>query len=214
VWISIQGGNSISSPDEIDYIPEIHRITLVHLTNNKIAKSSTSFNQNAGLTEYGKKYIDKMIENKILIDLAHINKGAFYDIDKYVPKENTLIVTHTGINGVRKSWRNLDDDQIKIIAKRNGFIGIIYERNFLFYNPFNCNFDNIINHIEYVIKLVGDDYVCLGSDYDGMITLPKNFKDVTYQPILVQKMLEKNWNIDRIQKILGKNFLRVVKDFN
>ncbi|GIW21687.1 MAG: membrane dipeptidase [Candidatus Sericytochromatia bacterium] len=214
VWLSIQGGNSLSELNEIDFIPEIHRITLVHLTNNKIGKSSLSFNQYEGLSKYGKNYIDKMIDNKILIDLSHINKGAFYDIDKYIPKSNTLVVTHTGVNGVRKSWRNLDDDQIKIIAKRNGFIGIIFERNFLSYNPFKCSSNDIIKHIEYVINLVGDDFVGLGSDYDGMITLPRDFKDVTYQPILVQKMLEKRWSIERIKKILGKNFLRVVKDFN
>ena len=65
--------------------------------------------------------------------------------------------------------------------------------------------------MEHVIGVAGDDFVSLGSDYDGMITLPAGFKDVTHQPKLVSLMLQRGWTPERIRKILGANFLRVLR---
>jgi membrane dipeptidase len=57
--------------------------------------------------------------------------------------------------------------------------------------------------------VVGDDFVSIGSDYDGMITPPRDMADATCYPRLVQYMLERGWSEARIRKVLGENFLRV-----
>lgn len=210
-WISIQGGQAIDDNIEnLDKVPEIHRITLLHFTKSKIGASNfDSRNKDIGLTELGKKFVEKMVDNKIIVDLSHINRKGFFDALSVVPSDIPVVVTHTGVNGVFKSWRNIDDDQIKAIAKTNGTIGIIYYPKFI--SPKNCTIANIIDHMEHVIKIAGEDHVNLGSDYDGMITLPKEFKDITYQPLMVEEMLKRKWSVERIQKILGLNFLRVIK---
>jgi len=74
-----------------------------------------------------------------------------------------------------------------------------------------ASFDLVIQHIEYIIKLVGVDYVGIGSDFDGIESPPKQLDDVTTYPLITKALLAKGYNRRDISKILGGNFLRVLK---
>ncbi len=212
--MSIQGGQAIDNNlDNLDKIPEIHRITLVHFTKSKIGASNADIrNKSTGLSDFGKDFVRKMVDNKILVDLSHINRKGFFDALEAVP-DSIVVVTHTGVNGVYQCWRNIDDQQIKAVSETGGTVGIIYHPKFLAKTIVNCSIDSIIDHLAHVINVAGEDCPTLGSDYDGLIYLPRELKDITYQPILVQKMLERKWSAERIKKILGLNFLRVIKSY-
>jgi membrane dipeptidase len=69
----------------------------------------------------------------------------------------------------------------------------------------------LIQHIEYIIKLVGVDYVGLGSDFDGMESPPQQLDDVTTYPLITKALLEKGYSKKDVTKILGGNFMRVLK---
>ena len=69
----------------------------------------------------------------------------------------------------------------------------------------------LIDHIEYIIKLVGVDYVGLGSDFDGINITPQQLDDVTTYPLITKALVEKGYSKKDIDKILGGNFLRVLK---
>jgi len=71
--------------------------------------------------------------------------------------------------------------------------------------------DVVIDHIDYVKNLVGIDYVGIGSDMDGGISVPYDLYDVTCYPVLTQKMMERGYTEPEIRKVLGLNFLRVFK---
>ena len=70
--------------------------------------------------------------------------------------------------------------------------------------------DTFIDHIEYVINLIGIDYVGIGSDYDGLDCLPFGWTDCM-DHIKIAECLDKRGysNID-IEKVMGQNFLRVL----
>tara|TARA_R110000868_G_scaffold220733_1_gene472147 strand:- start:3324 stop:4493 length:1170 start_codon:yes stop_codon:yes gene_type:complete len=70
---------------------------------------------------------------------------------------------------------------------------------------------NVIQHIEYIIKLVGVDYVGLGSDFDGINLTPLQLDDVTSYPLITKALVEKGYSKTAITKILGGNMLRVLK---
>jgi membrane dipeptidase len=72
-------------------------------------------------------------------------------------------------------------------------------------------FDLLIQHIEYIIKLVGADYVGIGSDFDGIEAPPKQLDDVTTYPLITKALVERGYTKREINKILGGNFLRVLK---
>jgi len=211
-WISIQGGQAIDNNlYDLERIPEIHRITLVHFTRSRIGASNFDrLHANLGLSPFGRDFVAKMVEQRILVDLSHINRKGFFDALEVMPSHVPPVVTHTGVKGVCDLWRNIDDAQIRAIAERQGTIGVIYEQNFLHRQKSQQTLSRIVDHMQHIIQVAGEDFVSLGSDYDGMITLPADFPDITWQPALVQEMLKRNWSEDRIRKILGQNFLRVV----
>ncbi|TMI65195.1 MAG: membrane dipeptidase [Bacteroidetes bacterium] len=69
----------------------------------------------------------------------------------------------------------------------------------------------LIQHIDYIVKLVGVDYVGLGSDFDGINITPKQLDDVTAYPLITKALVEKGYSKKDINKILGGNLLRVLK---
>jgi len=69
----------------------------------------------------------------------------------------------------------------------------------------------IIDHIDYIVKLVGVDYVGLGSDFDGINLTPQQLDDVTTYPLITKALVEKGYTKKDINKILGGNFLRVLQ---
>jgi membrane dipeptidase len=73
----------------------------------------------------------------------------------------------------------------------------------------------LVDHIDHIVKLVGDDYVGIGSDYDGVSALPVGLEDVTTYPRITQELLSRGYSKRSIKKILGGNVLRVMKaNFN
>lgn len=69
----------------------------------------------------------------------------------------------------------------------------------------------LIDHIDYIVKLVGIDYVGLGSDFDGINLTPQQLDDVTSYPLITKALAERGYRKKNILKILGGNFLRVLK---
>jgi membrane dipeptidase len=65
--------------------------------------------------------------------------------------------------------------------------------------------------VDRAIELVGEDHVMLGSDFDGGPTLPRGMRDIRDLPMLTDAMLKRGWSETRIQKFLGGNLLRVVR---
>jgi membrane dipeptidase len=68
----------------------------------------------------------------------------------------------------------------------------------------------LIDHIDYIVKLVGVDYVGLGSDFDGVNITPQQLDDVTSYPLITKELLKRGYSKKDIRKILGGNFLRVL----
>ncbi|GAB5520927.1 MAG: dipeptidase [Rhodothermales bacterium] len=72
--------------------------------------------------------------------------------------------------------------------------------------------DDVVAHIEHVKNLVGVDYIGLGSDFDGVTTLPAGLNDASTYPNLIYELLKKGYTEEEIVKILGGNALRVWRE--
>ncbi len=69
----------------------------------------------------------------------------------------------------------------------------------------------LIDHIDYVAKLAGTDHVGIGSDFDGVESLPKEMDDVTFLPNITRELQKRGYSDKDIRKILGGNVMRVMK---
>ncbi len=75
--------------------------------------------------------------------------------------------------------------------------------------PF-ANVDTVLDHIDYVTRLVGVDYVGIGSDFDGVgDSLPQGLKDVSTYPNLIEGLLRRGYSDADIEKVMSGNLLRV-----
>jgi membrane dipeptidase len=69
----------------------------------------------------------------------------------------------------------------------------------------------LIKHIDYMVKLIGADHVGIGSDFDGAESYPLEMNDVTDYPKITQELLKLHYSEADIDKILGGNFIRVLR---
>lgn len=69
----------------------------------------------------------------------------------------------------------------------------------------------VIDHIDHIVKLIGVDHVGLGADFDGAESFPKGMNSVADFPKVTDELLKRGYLQKDIEKILGGNFLRVLK---
>ena len=72
----------------------------------------------------------------------------------------------------------------------------------------------VVDHIEYVINLVGEDYVGLGSDFCGMMIPPAGLENVSKLPNITRELVCRGYSDATIKKILGGNFIRVFRQIS
>jgi membrane dipeptidase len=210
--IVVQGGNALDQTEtSLELIPDdlVVLVTLVHLSTSSLGRTSSpaALGADTGLTSKGKDYVQQLDARNIFVDLAHVSPKGFWDAVAVHDKTRPLIDSHTGVAGVTPHWRNVDDAQIKAIADTGGVVAVIYQSTFLGGGPLGCKAERVVDHLEHIIKVAGDQVPALGSDWDGMIVTPRDMPTCLELPRLVQLMLDRGWKADRISKILGGNFL-------
>jgi membrane dipeptidase len=214
-FIGVQGGNALDRDlDALEIAAgDVVRITLVHLSTSTLGTTSSPLNlkSSGALTRFGKDYVRRLNDKRIFVDLAHINRQGFFDAAAVHDKTQPLIVTHTGVAGVHRHWRNLDDEQLRVIANTGGTIGVMYQSTFLGDPWYAGRAESVVRHLAHIVETVGEDYASLGSDWDGMILPPRDMPTCLELPKLVQLMLDRKWSPERISKILGGNFLRSLR---
>ena len=93
-------------------------------------------------------------------------------------------------------------------AKINQIWGETFKKEL---DPLRPTLSQVVDHIDYIVKLVGDDYVGIGSDYDGIDFAPKGLDDATTYPKITEELKRRGYSDSSIKKILGGNVLRVMK---
>ena len=81
-------------------------------------------------------------------------------------------------------------------------------------NSITPSIEVYIDHIDYVVKLIGIDYVGVGSDYDGLDCLPNGWKDCKDHILILEKLDSRGYKQKEILKVMGNNILRVLEEIN
>ncbi len=71
--------------------------------------------------------------------------------------------------------------------------------------------EDVMAHIDHIVKVAGIDHVGLGSDYDGISKTPLGLEDVSTYPLLTELMLRRGYSEEDIHKVLSQNMLRVFR---
>lgn len=206
VLLALEGGEGIfdESALRIFYRLGVRMISLTWNQRNQFADGIAELETNGGLTLQGKKIIREMEDRGIILDVSHIAPAGFWDIVKIARKP--FLASHSNVMSICSHRRNLDDEQIKAIARNGGLIGINFEPEFLANNK-KADISDVIRHIDYIRKLVGIESVVLGTDYDGIETTPIGLEDLGKLDNLKKELLKKSYSMEEIEKISLKNWL-------
>lgn len=161
-----------------------------------------------GLTELGETVAKEMNRLGMAIDVSHMSRNTFFDVINV--SEAPVIATHSGVNALRDHQRNLTDEQLVALAENGGVIGIVFYPHFI-KDDSQAYIEDVVDHIDYAVNLVGIDHVGIGSDFDGA-SMPEDLKNSSELYKLTEELVERGYSKDDIEKILGKNTLRVLKE--
>ncbi len=184
-------------------------ITLCHNGANDICDSARGDAEWNGLSPFGKQVVDEMNRLGMMIDLSHAAESTFYDVLKQ--SKVPVIASHSSVRMLCDHPRNLTDEQIKAIADKRGVVQICLYAGFINEDFQKASLTDAINHIDYIVNLVGIDYVGIGSDFDGDGELIGCRASNELINITV-RLLQKGYTETEIQKIWGGNLLRVMND--
>jgi membrane dipeptidase len=157
-------------------------IGLTHLANNDLGGSSSPLQGDRPLTPLGGEVLEAMAAARVSVDVAHASPRTLAAALAH-PGVRPFC-SHTGVAGAAPSWRNLDDAALRALAGRGGVVGIIYATIYLG----GRRIGDVLRHVEHALDVAGEDAVALGSDFDGMVPMPRELGDVTGVPHLVEAL--------------------------
>ncbi|MEC7877945.1 MAG: dipeptidase [Bacteroidota bacterium] len=146
---------------------------------------------------------ERNMSDDMIIELAKNNGVILINFGSSFVNNNSNMIFFE-IDKLVESWRIENGYEVKdenVIKKRELLINQK--------NPF-ASIDDVLDAIDHVNNLVGQNHIGFGSDFDGLgNSLPSNLKDVSFYPKLIEGLLKRGYNKESIEKICYKNFFRV-----
>ncbi|WP_312060108.1 dipeptidase [Anaerotignum sp.] len=208
--LALEGGEALEG--EISAIHTYYRlgvrsITLTWNHRNRLADGVAEEESRGGLTRFGRQVIEEMEELGMLVDVSHLSEAGFSDVIKFA--KNPFIASHSNARAICDVPRNLKDNQLLKIAEKGGVVGLNL------YSPFLVKYgqggiDDILNHIQHMLSVMGEDFISLGTDFDGIESTPKEISNVADMDTLFAR-IENEFGKVVAEKIFSENLLRVLK---
>lgn len=229
--------NTSAIEDNIDFLQVFKDlgVGIVQLTYNtqNLVGCGCYESRDSGLSDFGREVVDEMNRIGILIDLSHVGPKTSEDAIRHSKKP--VAYSHCLPSGLKAHPRNKSDEQLKFIAERGGFIGVTMFPSFLKRGA-EATVDDYVEAMDYVINIAGEDAVGFGTDFTqghgeeffryithdkgngrklvdfGKLVNPEGIRRIRDYPNLTAAMARAGWKESRIRKVLGENWLRLLKE--
>lgn len=185
----------------------IYIVGLTHTGTNQLADGNAVMHS-GGITPEGRDVVHGLLDNNILIDVAHLHPSCFWKLMELV--ETPCVSSHTGIKERCGVPGNLDLEQIKQIVEREGLVGITFNPETLSTDG-EAEIEDIFIHMDTVVQKFGPDFIAIGSDFGGFDKFTKGMEDLTGISNLEKIMADHGYKREDMEKILGLNWLRIIE---
>lgn len=173
---------------------------LTHFFDNAVAGSMHG-ERKGGLTPLGRRVVQEMERRGMIIDIAHSSHRTVADVLAMATRP--VVSSHGGVQATCAENRNLNDEEIRGVARTGGVIGIgVWDAAVCGTEP--ADTARAMRHIR---DLVGIDHVGLGTDFDGAVTAGY---DVSRIALITQALIDQGFTDEEIGKAMGGNVLRVL----
>ena len=189
--------------------------------------------KDGGLSDFGHEVIAEMNRLGILCDLSHVGAKTSEEVIKASRKP--CAYTHCAPAALKSHPRNKSDEQLRFIVDKGGFVGVTMFPPFLKRGT-SATVDDYVEAMEHVIGVCGEDQVGFGTDFTqgygreffewitrdkgyarkltefGDIINPAGMREIKDYPNLTAAMEKRGWKESRIRKVMGENWVRLLKD--
>ena len=182
-----------------------------------------------GVSEAGKDLVFEMNRLGMIVDLSHVSVETMRDVlgagkDDWAGSRAPVMFSHSSAYAVCPHPRNVPDDVLELVKTRNSIVMVNFSPVFISciasddpnglpeFDPEQATLEHVVDHIMYIGNLIGFDHVGLGSDFDGIPTVPRGLEDVSKYPDLIAELLRRGVSDEDAGKVAGGNLLRVWKD--
>lgn len=210
------------------YRQGLRALQLVDNGRNRMCDGKGEARTGGGLSTFGVAMVEEMNRLGMLIDLAHIAEPGFRDVLEV--SQAPVVDSHSNARAVCDHPRNLTDAQIEALARQGGVVGLTLNGAMTCKGKGTPTLDDLMRHVDHIVRLVGIDHVGLGPDLIAAHPGPPTetpgwlegvyygrpeskyvaaIEDVTGLPQVTAALAERGYSEPDIRKILGGNLLRI-----
>nr|WP_010282260.1 dipeptidase [Bacillus timonensis] len=139
-----------------------------------------------GLSSFGKEVVEEHNKALIWTDVSHLSIKGFWDVMEVA---DFPIASHSNAISICNHRRNLQDEQIQALIKKNSMIGITFVPQFLT-NHGNATIDDVLKHLDHICSLGGENHVGFGSDFDGITDTTRGLENFSGYESLIDYLLK------------------------
>ena len=183
-------------------------MTLCHNGDNDICDSHKGNHEHNGLSEFGKRVVERMNKVGMMVDLSHASEKSFWDALECSSKP--IICSHSSSRALCDHTRNLTDEQMRALARSGGVAQVCMYSGFLKKEE-DATVIDAVRHIMHMIDVMGVDHVGIGSDFDGGGGIP-GLEDASWFVSLTGRLMAQGLTDEQLSLLWGGNFLRVWRD--
>ncbi|KAJ1562822.1 dipeptidase 1 (renal) [Nowakowskiella sp. JEL0078] len=180
-----------------------------------------------GLTSFGEKVVLEMNRLGMLVDIrfeviyllkSSRDFGSSHVSDTVMNRvmditKAPVLFSHSNVRALCDHPRNIPDDVLLRLPIVGGVVMITFVPDFLCPDSDSemVTLERVADHISYIARLIGPEYVGIGADFDGIPSTPLGLEDVSKYPTLIAELLRRGFSSKDIRLIMGGNILRVLK---
>ncbi len=212
-FLTVEEGGVIDG--KMENLEELYRqgIRLITLTWNEenclgFPNNSDQTVMSQGLKPFGIEVVERMNDLGMIVDVSHLSDGGFWDVLKYSKKP--VVASHSNARAMCNHQRNLTDDMIRALAQKGGISGVNFYPAFLAESG-KADIDDLIRHIDYMYHIGGEDFVAMGTDFDGFDG-ELDIRHLGEMNYLYDALKKRKYNDSQIEKFWYKNAMRVMKE--
>ncbi len=214
IILGMQDANHLRSVDDVDeFYRQGQRLTQLTYNSANRLGYGCKVAQDKGITEFGGDVIARMNSIGMAIDVSHC--GQKTSLDVISASKKPVLITHSNCRALAPGVaRCKPDEVIRAAARGGGVFGITSVRQFV-RDGGPATIENVLDHFDHAVKLVGVEHVGLGSDFDldphpTYDTPGLNHANRVYE--LTEGLLRRGYTNEQVSLMLGGNFERALRE--
>jgi len=221
------------------YAVGVRYMTLTHWETLDWADAATDSARHDGLTAFGEEVVREMNRLGMLVDLSHVSDATMMDALRV--SRAPVIYSHSSARAIASHVRNVPDSILRKVAAHGGVVMVNFNPPFVSEERrlYELRRDSVLagvdaaarrdsarawnarapaatlaqvaDHVDHIRRVAGVNHLGLGSDFDGISSVPRGLEDVSTFPDLLAELLRRGWSEQDVRKVAGLNALRVLR---